>query len=71
MTARSTVNINPASAARLDAIKAHLKERDLIGRTPSHSAIVGRGLELLCAELGVRDPVVPTDRANEEERGDA
>ena len=64
---RLTVNLNPASVARLDAIKAHVGE-SFFFLTPTNTDLVARGLELLCAELGIREPAVPvpTDRANEE-----
>ena len=66
MTSRLTITIGPESVARLEAIKARIDFATAI--LPSNASIVGRGLELLCRELGIADPVrvVTTDRANEE-----
>ena len=70
MTARLTVNLNPESAALLNAIKANARA-SVFKFEPTNTDIVARGLALLAGELGIRGPVtaVTTDRANEEDAG--
>ena len=67
MSNRLTLTIGPESVARLEAVRAKLEAVGEGIATATNASIVSRGLELLCRELGIADPVrvVTTDRANE------
>lgn len=67
MSNRLTINIGPESVARLGAIRQRVDTQGLGFVTATNASIVARGLELLCRELGIADPVrvVTSDKANE------
>ena len=55
-----TVSFGEAGVKRLEAIRegvAQLSSFGVFAPGPANSAIVAEGLRLLCAELGIPDPV--------------